>query len=210
MVMNRGFGYGCNRGAEAATGKYLFFLNNDTLLSEDTPAILASVLEKNPTVAACGPKLLNADGTFQLSFGFDPSIVNEWKVRRMQRRVRNRDQQYGLLLEKRFANKKVDWLTGAALMLRKDVFEKANGFEEMFFMYFEDADLCRRIRVLGFEIRYVPQTSVIHLLGRASNSDQSKVSVEYRKSQLYYYGKHTSIISTQLLRLYLHHKGLEL
>ncbi len=200
---NRGFGYGCNRGAEAAKGKYLFFLNNDTLLSEDTPAVLASFLEKNPTVAACGPKLLNGDGTFQLSFGLDPSIVNEWIVRRWQYPRKRARGAIMSSLERRYAYAKVDWVTAAALMMRKAVFQQLNGFDESFFMYFEDVDLCKRIRDMNFSVMYVNMSSLTHLRGQSAKDGSSAINLEYRRSQIYYYRKHRSAIALLLLRLYL-------
>ena len=200
---NRGFGYGCNRGAEAAKGKYLFFLNNDTLLSEDTPEILSSFLEKNPSVGACGPKLLNPDGTFQVSFGLDPSFVNEYIVRRWQHPRKSAREAIMSSLERRYAQGKVDWVTGAALMIRKDVFRKLNGFDESFFMYFEDADLCKRIRETGYSVIYLPKTSLIHLRGQSAKDSTSAIDLEYRRSQLYYYGKHRSPVAVLALRLYL-------
>lgn len=203
MTENRGFGYGNNRGVEQASGKFLFFLNNDTYLVEDTPSRLASVLQEDATVGICGPKLLNRDGTFQLSFGLDPSIVNEWIVRRMHRRIKKRDAAYASELEMRYENKHVDWLTGASLMVRREAFEAVGGFDEAFFMYFEDADLCRRIRERGFAIRYLPSTSLIHLVGQSSERALSRTSGEYRKSQIHYYRKHLSVFSAGMLRLYL-------
>jgi hypothetical protein len=200
---NRGFGFGCNRGAEAAKGKYLFFLNNDTLLSEDTPAILASFLSKNLTVAACGPKLLNPDGTFQVSFGLDPSLRNEWIVRRWQHPRKSAHDAVMSSLERRYAHAKVDWVTAAALMMRTDVFWKLNGFDESFFMYFEDADLCKRGRALGFDIFYYAQTSLIHFAGQSVKDRRTEVSIEYRRSQLRFYDKYRSLAERISLRLFL-------
>jgi GT2 family glycosyltransferase len=200
---NRGFGFGCNRGAEAAKGRYLFFLNNDALLSEDTPTILASFLEEHPTVAACGPRLLNPDNSFQLSLGLDPGIVDEWTMRSWQKHLRMNTPGFALQLEERFAGAKVDWVSGAALMIRRDVFRRLEGFDESFFMYFEDADLCRQIRGLGYDVAFVNATSVVHLLGQSAKDRKSVVALEYRKSQLRYYQKHLSPFSVLLLRFYL-------
>ena len=200
---NRGFGYGCNRGAEAAKGKYLFFLNNDTLLTEDTPAILTSYLETNPTVAACGPKLLNRDGSFQVSFGLDPSLVNEWIVRRWQRPSKRASGASVHSLERRYAGAKVDWVTAAALMMRTDVFRQLDGFDETFFMYFEDADLCRRVRQLNYSVRYLTMTSVVHFRGQSAKEGSSIINREYRRSQINYYRKHRSPIVMGVLKAYL-------
>jgi len=200
---NRGFGFGCNRGAEAAKGKYLFFLNNDTLLSEDSPLILAAYLEKNPAVGACGPKLLNQDGTFQISFGLEPSILNEWIVKHWQHPRKTGRGAISASLEQRYAGGKIDWVTAAALMMRKDLFERLNGFDESFFMYFEDAELCKRIREMGYSVVYLNTTSVTHLRGQSAKDGTSSINREYRRSQIYYYRKHRSLAAQLILRMYL-------
>ncbi len=205
---NGGFAFGCNRGAELAKAKYLFFMNNDALLTEDTPSILASYLDANPSCVAVGPRLLNLDGSFQLSLGLEPSISGEWSTRRWQRISKHSPEQLSSMIDRRYAKKMVDWITGAALMMRKDVFTEIGGFDESYFMYFEDVDLCRRIRNAGHEVRYNPETSMIHLVGQSANKEKTRVSREYRASQLRYYRKHHSGIAVGLLRLYLVLKSL--
>ena len=201
---NRGFAAGCNAGERVATGNYLFFLNNDAVLVEDTPAILASVLETNPGVCACGPKLKSPDGQFEISFGNDPSLAGEWRMRRMHRRLRDDRGEYSKILERRYdANRKVDWITGAALMVRREGFREAGGFDERFFMYFEDADLCRRMREMNYGILYVPSTPVLHVRGGSTDQNVRRVRSAYRESQIRYYRKHRSILSQYVLRVYL-------
>jgi GT2 family glycosyltransferase len=204
LSRNRGFGAGNNRGAAAAHGEYLFFLNSDTLLLEDTPSLLAAMMEAEPQIAACGPRLVNGDNTFQLSFGPDPSLLNEWKLRRIQRVLQKGDPSVRARSESRSSGMmEVDWVTGAAIMVRRDVFEKVRGFDETFFMYFEDADVCRRIRKLGWKVLYVPATKVVHLLGQSIATAGERIPVEYRKSQVHYYQKHSSRFAQLSLRLYL-------
>jgi GT2 family glycosyltransferase len=201
---NRGFGAGNNKGAAATHGEFLFFLNSDTLLLEDTPALLAAMMKADPQIAACGPRLVNGDNSFQLSFGPDPSLLNEWKLRRIRRGLQKRDTSVRARSESRFLRKReVDWLTGAALMVRRDVFEKVKGFDETFFVYFEDADLCRRIRELGLKVLFCPSSSVVHFGGNRRLNLGSTVALEYRRSQLHYYQKHIGGLSSFLLRCYL-------
>lgn len=200
---NGGFAFGCNRGAELARGEYLFFMNNDALLKEDTPAILSNMMEKNSTWGACGPGLVNSDGSFQLSLGLDPSLFSEWIVRRWQRLSRTGAEELRSFIDRKFADKPVDWITGAALMVRRAVFEKIGGFDESFFMYFEDADVCRRIRNLGMEVMYVPRTTLTHVLGRSYTSANIEISIEYRRSQLRIYDKSRSLLERMLIRLFL-------
>lgn len=204
LSKNEGFGYANNRGAESALGKYIFLLNNDAFLMEDTPQILASFCEANPGVGICAPKLIYPDGNFQLSWGRDPSIINEWIMRRMHRKFDKLCHDYISKIEKQYDKiTSVDWLTGAALMIRKDVYNMVGGFDEKYFMYFEDSDLCKRVRDIGYSILYVPTTKVAHIRNETMKSYTEKVSIEYRKSQILYYRKHKHFWSRFLLRIYL-------
>ncbi len=201
---NRGFGSANNAGAKLASGRYLFFLNNDTVLSSDAPALLGSFLEERPNVAAVGPRLLNPDGTLQMSFGFDPSLRNEWKVKELQRLSKENPSEFQYRMRPYLQSPcEVDWLTGAALMVRRSVFEDIGGFDESFFMYFEDADLCRRIRLKGWKVLHNPSVSIVHVRGASISTVAERIKVEYRRSQLRYYAKHHSRLSTILLRIYL-------
>ncbi|MBA4312698.1 MAG: glycosyltransferase family 2 protein [Chlorobiaceae bacterium] len=204
LSKNEGFGYANNRGAKLARGEYIFLLNNDAFLMEDTPQILASFCEANPSVGICAPKLIYPNGNFQLSWGRDPSIINEWIMRRMYRKFDKSCHNYISKIEKQY-NKitSVDWLTGAALMIRKDVYNKVGGFDEKYFMYYEDSDLCKRVRDIGYSILYVPTTIVAHIRNETMKSFTEKVSLEYRKSQILYYRKHKHLWSRFLLRIYL-------
>ncbi len=206
LSQNYGFGYGNNRAAEIANGGYLFFLNNDAVLIENTPQILSLFLDENKNVGAVGPKLEYPDKRFQLSFGWAPSIINEWRTRRLQNRLQMRYDKY-INFVNRYYNKvtEVDWVTGAALMIRRNIFEEVKGFDEKYFMYFEDSDLCKRIKNLGYKICYFPDTTVVHQANATVRGIET-INFEYRKSQLYYYKKHLSLISLMLLHLYLFFK----
>jgi GT2 family glycosyltransferase len=201
---NRGFGAGNNKGAAVAGGEFLFFLNYDALLAEDTPNSLEAIMEADPNIGACGPKLVDGSNSFQLSFGCDPSLLNEWKLRRMHRRLLKSDASFHTRVESQHSTMtEVDWVTGAALMIRRDVFQKVGGFDEAFFMYFEDADLCRRIKKLGLRVLYTPITKVVHFGGNRRLNPGSEVALEYRKSELHYYRKHASVAAYFLLCVYL-------
>jgi N-acetylglucosaminyl-diphospho-decaprenol L-rhamnosyltransferase len=201
---NRGFGAGSNKGAGVALGEFLFFLNSDTLLTEDTPSLLATMMQGDHDIGVCGPRVVNDDSTFQLSIGPDPSLLNEWKLRRMHRRLQKSDPAVQTEFESRyFVAREIDWVTGAALMIRRDVFQRVGGFDETFFMYFEDADLCRRVRQLGPKVVYAPITKVVHFGGDRPLNPESKIALEYRRSQLHYYRKHVAGVGYFLLRTYL-------
>ncbi|MEW5901075.1 MAG: glycosyltransferase, partial [Acidobacteriota bacterium] len=95
------------------------------------------------------------------------------------------------------------WLSGACLLLKRDAVEAAGLFDERFFLYFEDIDLCRRIKDKGFRLVYFPAVKVTHVGGAATSARKWRSRLEYRRSQLYYYRKHNSHWSGLLLKLYL-------
>jgi hypothetical protein len=97
----------------------------------------------------------------------------------------------------------VDIVVGAAFFIRKSLFEMLGGFDERFFMYFEESDLCQRVRDAGWQIVYHPQISLVHLKGQAAQQIFNRILVEYRRSQVYYYQKHRPLWEQLLLRFYL-------
>jgi GT2 family glycosyltransferase len=103
----------------------------------------------------------------------------------------------------------VDWVSGAALAVRRDVFRKIDGFDERYFMYFEDIDLCRRVVAAGYTIHYLAETEVFHLGGGSQPGGLSPtMQTEYRRSEMLYYSLHASLLQNVMLRLYLGGKFL--
>jgi N-acetylglucosaminyl-diphospho-decaprenol L-rhamnosyltransferase len=205
---NLGFGKANNLAVKYSQGKYLLFLNMDTILTEDTIERLSDYLKRYDDVGAIGSRITFEDGSYQLSFGKLPNLVVELldKIRYGLDRKWHRlfsgiyDRQYSKVRE-------VGWVTGACLMMRRDVFEQIGGFDESFFMYFEDKDICKRVREAGFKVVYYPDTSLIHLLGGSSQGVKKSVNTYYRDSQLYYYQKHLGRFQTEVLKFYLRFSG---
>ncbi len=199
LPQNYGFGAANNAGARIAKGDILFFVNNDTIFKEPVVDLLVQYLLDDETVGIVGPQLLNEDGSFQLSFGKFPTIKNEHQTKSYQ----------GNSLSEEFIElssnsiKKKDWLTGAALMMKKAIFEMIKGFDEKYFMYFEDIDLCKSIHAIGYHCVYVPTIHLIHLGGKSYQRTDSRITIEYRRSQLRYYDKHNSSFQRLFLRVYL-------
>jgi GT2 family glycosyltransferase len=190
---NIGFGAANNRGAAQARGDILLFLNTDTQLTGPILADVEDHFRTHPKCGIAGLALSNADGTAQPSSGRFPTVRSEWRTKR---RVNLSDQQ-------------ADWVTGAALAVRRDVFEMMGGFDERFFLYFEDIDLFRRVRTGAWEVDVLRTAPVIHLRGGSrSEGREDRVLVEYRRSQLRYYALHNSPAQNVLLRCYLFLKFL--
>ncbi|MBE9191767.1 glycosyltransferase family 2 protein [Gloeocapsopsis crepidinum LEGE 06123] len=195
---NTGFGAGSNAGANLAQGEFLLFLNPDTLIKDDILFPLVELLEKEPKFGVVGPKILNFDGTLQSSNHSVLSIWQEFLIKSKN----NLDE------ENISTQSEVSFVTGAAFFIRKKIFKLVGGFDERFFMYFEDVDLCLRVKEQGWKIIYAPQVSLVHIRGYSSRNISDLMTVEYRRSQIYYYQKHRPLWEQILLRIYLTSKFL--
>jgi GT2 family glycosyltransferase len=158
---NRGFGGGCNLGAAAGDAEYVFFVNPDARLQAGCTSLL--LCELDPTganravPAGFEPSLRSVIGHYLLA-GRLP-IVGRWFA--------------PLQLPRGTTERRPDWVTGAALLVRRAAFESIAGFDESIFLYMEDVDLCRRLRENGWGIGYVPEAVVHHQLGGSQGTDQA-------------------------------------
>lgn len=179
---NIGFGKANNQGLLAAKGKYILLLNPDTLLGEDTLPKMINFFESTPEAGIAGCKILNPDGTLQLACrrSFPGPWTSFCKVTGLsslfpQSRIFAR---YNLTYLDENQTYEVDAISGSFMMMRKEVYEKAGGFDEDFFMYGEDLDLCYRIQKAGYKVYYVHSTQIIHYKGEStkrSSLDETKV-----------------------------------
>ncbi|WP_421658854.1 glycosyltransferase family 2 protein [Leptothermofonsia sp. ETS-13] len=202
LMENRGFGAGNNIGAKTANGEFLFFLNTDTQLTSDILPTLVTLMKEHPDVGIIGPKLLNPDGSLQLSTAWSISITGEFKT--LQQLKDYESSYHQAAIARRFdQTHEVDVVVGAAFLIRKTLFETLGGFDESFFMYFEESDLCQRAQYLGWKILYTPAVSLIHIRGHSTDKIAGQMAIEYRRSQLYYYQKHRPLWEQVVLRLYL-------
>jgi len=201
---NKGFSQANNTGAKFAKGEYLLFLNADTEVCSDFLADLADSF-KEKDFGAAGLKLYNTDNTFQLSFWKENTFFNEIRNKEEENKFRNRNIVYMNEKEKEYLEiKKVDWVTGASLFIRKEIFKSTGGFDEDYFLFYEDADLCKRISDKGLGIYFYPRSRIIHHKGENVNQDFQNDTYYYSKqSQLIYYKKHNNLFNIILLRLYL-------
>jgi GT2 family glycosyltransferase len=193
---NAGFARANNIGIKAASGDFLLFLNTDTVVPESSLAALLAALESRPKAGAIGPALRRRSG-YQVSFGKEVNFFGElW-----QKCVRNPYFKIALRFSRRA--REVGWLSGACLLARRRAVEEAGLFDERFFLYFEDIDLCRRMRKKGYRLLFYPRVEVFHEGGAVTSRLKWRRRLEYRRSQLYYYRKHTSSVSLGLLTGYL-------
>ena len=204
LERNMGYAAACNRGAEAASAPLLFFLNNDIDFDADFIAPLAASLAKHPECGLIGPALCFPGGRFQLSWGDAPTPLAEARERRRQRESRGGG---GPLCAKRDAEgrggREVDWITGAAMLMPRAVFNAVGGFDEGYFFYFEDVDLCARVRASGSTVRYEASVCLVHFGGGSQDKPSPEIARSYRLGQLRYYARHASRISYSALKAYL-------
>lgn len=190
---NLGFGTANNQGAKIARGRYFFFLNPDTTLGENSLGKLVKFMDDRPTVGVLGPQLLNVDGLIQQSVGFFPHLPQVfWWMSFLD------DLPFGEYLRPYHVDhnhfyrkeRRVDWVTGAAMMVRREAFERAGGFDEKIFLYGEEVELCYRIKSGRFDVFYTPVTLITHV-GRGSmeKANIGAITGEY-KAILYFYQKH--------------------
>ena len=162
---------------------------------------LARVLDTQPEVAIVGPRTLNEDGTAQVSFGPALTPLAEWRQRRLVRGVARRDPEaLQIAHERSLRASEPDWVSGSCLMVRRRAFDAASGFDEGFFLYEEDVDLCVRVRAQGGRVLFAPAADVVHRLGGSMARMPDRARAEYDRSHLRYYRKHNGALATALLR----------
>jgi len=180
---NIGFGAACNVGAKKAQGELLWFLNPDTEIVSSNISELIHDFDENGRAAIIGPKLITSDGKTQKWIAGEEitivsTILNNLGYTRDQKIWESEN-----LVE-------CAWVSAAAMFIKKDVFEKLGGFDEKFFMYFEDIDLCQRARKLGYKILYFPEFAIKHI-GGGSFISKIKQKKYYYKAQFKYFLKQT-------------------
>ncbi|MDB5582203.1 MAG: hypothetical protein JWR80_7379 [Bradyrhizobium sp.] len=161
-AVNLGFLLSCNRAAERANGKYLYFLNNDTELCAGSIDTLVDLLESRPDAGMVGSKLLFPDGTLQEAGGIMWKDASGWNYGRGQNPALP---EYNYVRE-------VDFCSGASIMVPRDLFASLGGFDEAFVpAYYEDVDLAFRIRARGLKVLFEPRSIIIHHEGMSHGTD---------------------------------------
>jgi GT2 family glycosyltransferase len=194
---NRGYAWANNKGIRAARGDYILLLNTDTTMQPGVLFELVKVLKSDPNAAAVGPLLYYSEGKHQVSFGEKVDFMHEM----LQKSILNFV--YKKRLKSLHGNLYVGWLSGACMLLEKKALKNVGYFDDKFFLYFEDIDLCYRLRKKKYKLIFTPSVQVYHKGGGSSAADSLKNRFFYRQSQLYFYRKHNSKMSLSLLKTYL-------
>ncbi|TSC53351.1 MAG: Uncharacterized protein LiPW39_314 [Parcubacteria group bacterium LiPW_39] len=168
---NTGYARLVNAGLARAGGRYILILNADIILFKDSLQKMVEYLEKNPKVGMLGPQLLNFNGTVQEScfrFHRPMSIVYRRTFLGRTQRGKRELARFAMKDFDRQSIKEVDWILGAALMLKKAAMNQVGPMDERFFLYFEDTDWCRRFWAMGWQVIYFPEAKIHHYHGRLS------------------------------------------
>jgi GT2 family glycosyltransferase len=193
---NVGFARANNQAIAKAQGRYVLLLNSDTIVSPRVLEGLIDFMETHVAVGVCSPRLLTRNGTPQpFAFGGDPSLA--YLVRRGVKRLIRRRPLHDWGIEH---TADVDWVSGACLLLRREALLQVQGLDEEIFLYFEDVDLCRRIRQQGWRICYVPALAITHLGGQSLQQNPAAQRA-YQQSLKYFYTKHYGPLPQKILDL---------
>lgn len=174
---NIGFGRACNVGAKEARGELLLFLNPDTQFLDDYASRITDIFKTDAQIGIVGSRLMTDEGKTQ--WWITGKEVSLWQI------LKNN---LGIIENKKIWESKTpiftDWVSGAALTIRCELFKKIGGFDENFFMYFEDEDLCWSARKRDFKVLYDPTLSILHSGGKSCES-KIKQKTQFLKSLLY-------------------------
>ena len=182
---NRGYGAAANAGLERVRAPHALVLNADTRPARGALAALAAYLEEHPRAAVAGPLVVDEDGR------------PEATARRFPTPLEVLLQESGLrkLLPKASAKRgprSVDWVLGAAVAVRRDAVLAIGGFDETYFMYNEEVDLCLRLRQAGWEVHYAPVATVVHVGAASTSQERAAMAAEYVRSTAALYRRHFS------------------
>lgn len=202
---NVGFPKGNNLGINAARGRVLLLLNPDTEVEGDALTTMLSYLDDHPDVGVVGPQLRYPDGSIQSSRRRFPTLAtafleSTWLEPWAPRTV---IEHYRVLDRPDESATDVDWVVGAALMVRREAVEAVGLLDEAYYMYSEDLDWCRRIKDAGWRVVYLPEAKIIHHEGKSSEQAVTARHINFQRAKLRYFRKYHGRAVCTLLRAFL-------
>jgi N-acetylglucosaminyl-diphospho-decaprenol L-rhamnosyltransferase len=204
---NVGFARACNQGMSDSGGEYVMFINPDTLVEDGFFESLQKFLDENPRTGMVGPRIVGAGGDLQLTARKELSFLSGFLGRTsLLTRLFPKNPLVKRLFpaaEKLTGPTVVDWISGTCMTVRRRTLEEIGPMDERFFMYFEDADLCRRAREAGWLVHYLPQVEVFHHSGASSRNRPRAIWDLHKSAFLYHrkYGPHGPLGLYSLLTL---------
>jgi len=199
---NRGFARAANQGIAATVAPFVLLLNPDAEVVGGTLAALAKVAREHPRAGAIGALVRNPDGSIQPSARRVPQLGEAlghaflgpiWPGNRWTR-------SYTMAEWDRSSEREVEWVSGSAMLLRRDALEEVGPFDEGYFMYVEDVDLCTRLRGAGWSVLFSPELQVVHQIGVSTRGQRGRMAFAHSRSIYRYFSKHRASGPGGLLR----------
>jgi N-acetylglucosaminyl-diphospho-decaprenol L-rhamnosyltransferase len=193
LERNLGFAGGANRGVARTDTPYVALVNPDEVVEPGCTAALVAALERDPELAVVGPRLMTPDGRIYPSARRFPNLVDAtghaflylvWPGNPFSRRYRMVDWDHASARE-------VDWVATTHVVVRRKAWDQVGGFDEGYFMYMEDVDLCWRLRRAGWKVGYEPAAAAMHEIGRSTDQTPYRMIVAHHRS-LWRYATKTS------------------
>ncbi len=203
---NAGFTRGNNQALAVAQGRYLFLLNPDTELRLGALQALIDYADAHPRAGIIGPRLFYGDGAPQSSRRRLPTLATAFleSTKLQQWFPRNRAlTRYYMLDTPDDATQEVDWVNGAAMFVRREVYDQIGGLDEAFFMYSEELDWCYRAKRAGWQIVYLPTAQVTHYEGKSSEQVVASRDVYFHSSKIRFFRKYRGALVAEILRAFL-------
>lgn len=193
---NPGFGAAANRAVAACSAPFVLLLNADTRVGAGTIQSLARYLRRNPRAAVAGPRLVNPDGSLQVScfpfLGTLQLMLEKTPAARWLARVPFLRNHWLLSCSGHDRPRVVPWVLGAAMAVRREAFEAVGGFDPAYFMYSEEIDLCYRLKAAGWETHFTPVGLVVHAGGASTGQRRPEMAVRRVASSKLFYRRHYS------------------
>ena len=200
LQQNLGFSTAVNRGVAACRAPYILLLNPDARLPAACSTALLRPLREDPSVWAAGFRQVDEAGHSQLATGPRPTLTKEWARRLIQRQLDRRSRWCAFALDRYLhAPRQVGWVAGSSLLVRRSAFMQIGGFDERFFLYFEDIDFCLRLQRAGGRVLFDPRLTLTHARGGSAAQAPTLAARAYRDSQAYFWRKHHGCVQAAVV-----------
>ncbi len=200
---NVGFVRANNQAIPRCRGRHILLLNPDTEVRPGALRQLVATLDADPGLGAVGPRLLNVDGSLQPSRRRFPTLATALLESTVLQRLCGRSavvRRFYVADRSDDEEQDVDWLVGACLLVRRSALEQVGLLDERFYMYSEELDLCRRLRVAGWRVRYLPTAEVVHHEAKSSEQAPLARHLHFHESRCRYFGKYQGPLAEKLVR----------
>jgi GT2 family glycosyltransferase len=192
---NVGYGTAANQGVASSKADYVLVLNADTVLTPGTLQALKNYLDEHPQAAAVGPRLVRPSGQQRIScHPFPTPFFTLLEITCLSRLVGRIPilRSYYLCTWAHDRARVVPWVSGAAMAIRREAFSAIGGFDESFFMYSEEVDLCYRLKLAGRDVHFAPVATIVHAGGASTVQHRAEMKVQLFASIVHFYQKHCS------------------